>query len=114
MQYSLANGTSKYHYYVYKVKVDQFSSLKLNGLSILLKNNSAASATLTFQFQNQANGTTFPIIINNTNTSQLQRSVISAVINTVSGGYDSIANDKFCDSSCGNCYNGECYDTFNS
>jgi hypothetical protein len=114
VQYTLPNGTARYFYYVYRIKIDQFTSLRLNGLSTLLQNNSATSAKLTFQFQNQVNGTDFPIITNNTNTSQLQRSVISAVINTVSGGYDSIANDKFCDSSCGNCYNGECYDTFSN
>jgi hypothetical protein len=86
----------------------------LNGLSALLKNNQATTATLTIQFQNEGNGTTFPVILNNTNTTKLQRSVVSAVINTVSGGLTSIANDKFCDSNCGNCYNGDCYDNFNN
>lgn len=90
--------------------MDQFSSLKLNGLTNLLKANNATFASLIIQFQNSPN-TTRNFTILNTNITA-QRSVISAVINTVSGGFHSIVNDQFCDSSCGKCLEGDCYDVF--
>lgn len=109
------NTTNTYqHYYVFRIKIDQFTSLQLKGLSALLKTSQATKANLTMQFQNEATGTEFPILLNNTNTSMLQRSVISAVINTVNGGFSSIVNDNFCDSNCGTCYSGDCFDNFNN
>ena len=109
------NATNTYQqYYIFRITIDQFTSLQLNGLSALLMASKATNATLTIQFQNEASGTDFPILLNNTNSSMLQRSVISAVVNTVNGGFSSIADDNFCDSSCGACYNGDCFDNFNN
>jgi hypothetical protein len=101
------NATNTTTYYLYKVKIDQFTSLKLSKISSILTNASAVNAIVTVQFQNQAAGQPF-LLLNKTNN--IQRSILSIVVNTVTGTFDSISGDNFCDSGCGNCYNGECFD----
>lgn len=105
-----ANVTST-SYFLFRVKIDQFSSLKLTGLASLLNNASAVSATVTVQFQNQDSGLTTTLLNKGQN---IQRTILSVVVNTVGGGFDSIKGDSFCDSSCGSCYEGDCYDNYSA
>lgn len=86
-------------YYLYKVKVDQFSSLKLAGLTTALRTNTAINATLQVQFQNQNDKNSIYTILDTKNNRK--RSFMSIVINTDTGTFTSIDEDNFCDSSCG-------------
>jgi len=88
-----------------------FSSLKLNKISAEFKSLQATKATLTLLFQGKSVGKSFDLL---SKTKNYQRSVLSVVINTLDGVYDSFFSDNFCSEDCSNCISGECFEKFTS